>query len=174
MKERHWKAISEGSGIECYPDEDFTLQKLIDLGMAPHVALCEEVGEKAQKEFHIEKSLIKMKSEWQGMKFLLPRFKNTSTYTISGFDDAVTILDEHIVTAQAMQFSPFKKPFEQEIEDWCSKLLLVSDTLEEWLKCQKSWMYLQPIFDSPDIMKQLPTETKRFKGVDNKWRFVLN
>ncbi len=25
MKERHWKAISEGSGIECYPDEDFTL-----------------------------------------------------------------------------------------------------------------------------------------------------
>ena len=108
------------------------------------------------------------------MKFLLPRFKNTSTYTISGFDDAVTILDEHIVTAQAMQFSPFKKPFEQEIEEWCSKLLLVSDTLEEWLKCQKSWMYLQPIFDSPDIMKQLPTETKRFKGVDNKWRFVLN
>jgi len=34
-------------------------------------------------------------------------------------------------------------------------------------------MYLQPIFDSPDIMKQLPTETKRFKGVDNKWRFVM-
>ena len=80
--------------------------------MVAHVALCEEVGEKAQKEFYIEKSLIKMKSEWQGMNFRLPRFKNTSTYTISGFDDAITILDEHIVTAQAMQFSPFKKPFE--------------------------------------------------------------
>lgn len=64
MKERHWKAISEGSGIECYPDEDFTLQKLIDMGMAPHVVLCEEVGEKAQKEFYIEKSLVKMKAEW--------------------------------------------------------------------------------------------------------------
>jgi len=34
-------------------------------------------------------------------------------------------------------------------------------------------MYLQPIFDSPDIMKQLPAETKRFKGVDSKWRFTL-
>lgn len=120
MKDRHWKAISEGSGIECYPDEDFTLQKLIDIGMVAHVALCEEVGEKAQKEYHIEKSLIKMKLEWQGMNFLLPRFKTTSTYTISGFDDAITILDEHIVTAQAMQFSPFKKPFEQEIEVWCT------------------------------------------------------
>jgi dynein heavy chain len=34
-------------------------------------------------------------------------------------------------------------------------------------------MYLQPIFDSPDIMKQLPGETKRFKAVDSKWRFTL-
>jgi len=173
MKDRHWNAISASSGIHIYPDEDFTLNKLIEKGMVAHVAICEEVGEKASKEFFIEKSLTKMKKEWQGLNFLLPRFKNTSTCTISGFDDAIAILDEHIVTAQAMQFSPFKKPFEDEIEAWCSVLMVVSDTLEEWIKCQKSWMYLQPIFDSPDIMKQLPTETKRFKGVDNKWRFVL-
>lgn len=25
MKDRHWKAISDASGIEVYPDEDFTL-----------------------------------------------------------------------------------------------------------------------------------------------------
>ena len=76
-----------------------------------------------------------MKKEWEGMNFLLPRFKTTNTCTIAGFDDAIAILDEHIVTAQAMQFSPFKKPFEQEIEEWCGKLMLVSDTLEEWVKC---------------------------------------
>jgi len=35
-----------------------------------------------------------------------------------------------------MQFSPFKKPFEAEIEQWNLKLMLVSDTLEEWVKCQ--------------------------------------
>ena len=90
MKERHWKAISEGSGIECYPDEDFTLQKLIDLGMAPHVALCEEVGEKAQKEYHIEKSLLKMKSEWQGMKFLLPRFKDRKSTRLNSSHSSVS------------------------------------------------------------------------------------
>ena len=26
---------------------------------------------------------------------------------------------------------------------------------------QRSWLYLQPIFDSDDIKKQLPTESKR-------------
>jgi len=35
-------------------------------------------------------------------------------------------------------------------------------------------MYLQPIFDSPDIMKQLPQETKRFKSVDSTWRQQIN
>ena len=73
-----------------------------------------------------------------------------------------------------MQFSPFKGPFEEEIEEWNAKLALSSDTLEEWVKCQGQWMYLQPIFDSPDIMKQLPAETKRFKGVDIKWRYTIN
>lgn len=32
--------------------------------MVAHVAICEEVGEKASKEFFIEKSLTKMKKEW--------------------------------------------------------------------------------------------------------------
>jgi dynein heavy chain len=174
MKDRHWKQISDETKIEVYPDEDFCLQKIIDMGLTEHVSICDEVGEKAAKEHHIEKSLVKMKKEWEGLIFLTPKFKNTTTCTIGGFDDAMGILDEHIVTAQAMLFSPFKKPFEEEIEKWCATLGTVSDTLDEWIKCQKSWMYLQPIFDSPDIMKQLPTETKRFKGVDNKWRFTMN
>ena len=52
--------------------------------------------------------------------------------------------------------------------------MLVSDTIEEWIKCQQQWMYLQPIFDSPDIMRQLPAETKRFKSVDSTWRHIIN
>jgi len=35
-------------------------------------------------------------------------------------------------------------------------------------------MYLQPIFDSPDIMKQLPEEQRRFKSVDQTWKHIIN
>lgn len=65
-----------------------------------------------------------------------------------------------------MQFSPFKKPFEEELISWNENLKLMSEILEEWAKYQMNWMYLQPIFDSPDIAKQLPGETKKFKTVD--------
>jgi len=41
-----------------------------------------------------------------------------------------------------MQFSPFKKPFEEEIIEWGEQLKLVSDILEEWCKCQGQYMYL--------------------------------
>jgi dynein heavy chain len=45
----------------------------------------------------------------------------------------------------------------------------MSDILEEWIKVQMSWMYLYPIFDSQDITKQLPLESRRFRNVDKFW-----
>ena len=49
----------------------------------------------------------------------------------------------------------------------------MSDILEEWAKCQMNWMYLQPIFDSADISKQLPAESKKFKQVDQNWKQIM-
>lgn len=72
MKERHWESLSKESGIEIAPDEGFNLQKVIDLGMVEHGDVCEDIGEKAFKEFNIEKNLIKMKGEWEGQEFQLP------------------------------------------------------------------------------------------------------
>lgn len=65
--------------------------------MIEHGDVCEDVGEKAYKEFNIEKSLVKMKADWEGLDFNLPQFKQTTTSYITGYDDAVQMLDEHIV-----------------------------------------------------------------------------
>ena len=35
-------------------------------------------------------------------------------------------------------------------------------------------MYLQPIFDSADIAKQLVNEYKKFKTVDSTWRHTMD
>jgi hypothetical protein len=67
--------------------------------MLKHAEAAEAVGERAFKEYHIEQSLAKMKEAWVGLDFKVPQFKTTTTGFISGFEDAIGMLDEHIVTA---------------------------------------------------------------------------
>lgn len=47
---------------------------------------------------------------WEDVNFDLTPYKNT--FIVRGYDDIQAILDEHIVNTQMIQFSAFKKPFE--------------------------------------------------------------
>lgn len=60
-----------------------------------------------------------------------------------------------------------------EVERVDKQLQLFSDTLDEWLACQKDWMYLKTIFSAPDIQRQLPHEAKAFTAVDKQFKDVM-
>lgn len=42
-----------------------------------------------------------------------------------------------------------------------------------WKECQTSWIYLEAIFASPDIQRQLPQEAKMFFAVDKSFKELL-
>ena len=58
---------------------------------------------------------------------------------------------------------------EKEKED----LRYFQELLDAWMLCQKNWMYLEPIFNSADIQKQLASEYKRFHNVENQWKSTM-
>ena len=174
LKDRHWDEIKKKTGIDCTPREGFTFQHIIDAGMIQHVEICCDVGEKAYREAKIEEQLHEIEKKWKDIFFVLTEHKLTKLPTISNWNEVNKELDTDIMDVQQLDLSPFKGPFADLISKWNKDLLLISSVLEEWNKCQKSWIYLQPVFDSPDIAKDIPYESKKFKTTDRMWSELMN
>ena len=64
-------------------------------------------------------------------------------------------------------------PNQDRVVEWEKKLALLSDTLDEWQACQRTWVYLENIFGAEDIQRQLPAESQKFMIVDRTWKSIM-
>ncbi|CAH8511378.1 unnamed protein product [Dicrocoelium dendriticum] len=169
-----WAILLNSRGIEIGKRVEGALTDCpISSYFQDHIETIAKVAEVAGKEYSIESALNKMVSEWQTVVFEVIPYKDTGTCIIKIGDDVNQLLDDHVVMTQAMNFSPYKKPFEERIAQWEAKLHTTQDVLDEWTMCQRQWLYLEPIFSSEDINRQLPVESKRYSTMDRIWRKVM-
>ncbi|KAJ7305844.1 hypothetical protein JRQ81_010210 [Phrynocephalus forsythii] len=173
MKDRHWEQISDIVGYEIRPDETTSLMNMLEYGLSKFIDKLEPIGAAASKEYSLEKNMEKMKSEWTNICFSFVKYRDTDTSILSAIDDIQLLLDDHIVKTQTMCGSPFIKPIETECRRWEEKLVLMQEILDNWLKCQATWLYLEPIFSSEDICAQMPEEGRKFVIVDTYWKDIM-
>ena len=74
-----------------------------------------------------------------------------------------------LASGRAVLGSRFVGPLQKRVDEWERKLRLFSETVDEWLAVQRSWMYLESIFKAADIQRQLPNEYKDFDKVNKLW-----
>ncbi|XP_028173233.1 dynein heavy chain 1, axonemal-like, partial [Ostrinia furnacalis] len=132
-----------------------------------------EACELASNEYVIEQSLDKMQGDWANKAMEIAPYKNTGTFIMKIADETLQLLDEHLLATQQLGFSPFKAAFELRITEWDEKLRLTQKVVDEWIECQKEWMYLEPIFTSEDISRQLPLEAKKYGTMERIWRRIM-
>ncbi|GAB1862505.1 Dynein heavy chain 3, axonemal [Camponotus japonicus] len=173
LQVRHWEAISKIVDLTIIPTDTSNLSEMIEYGLPAYIAKLEEIASAATKEYTLQRNLQKMKEEWQEVYFELTLYRETGVAILTAVDDIQMLLDDHILKAQTMRGSPFVKAFEEEMQQWEEKLIMMQDIIDQWLLCQSTWMYLEPIFSSEDIMRQMPTESRNFRRIDKIWRNIM-
>lgn len=174
LRQRHWDIMEEIVGQSILPDDGSSLAKILDLNLGQFIGQFEAISDAASKEFSLQKTVQKMRDDWTDLELTCATYKESGTKILSSVDEIQAILDDQIVKVQTMRGSPFVKPIEEEVKSWESVLLSLQDILDAWLKVQSTWLYLEPIFTSEDIMAQMPVEGRKFRVVDKSWREIMS
>ncbi|XP_054071997.1 dynein axonemal heavy chain 12 isoform X1 [Rissa tridactyla] len=173
MRTRHWEQMSNIVGYDLTPDSGTTLRKVLKQNLAPYLEEFEAISVGASKEFSLEKAMHAMMETWGSISFNTSVYRESGVHILSAVDEIQAILDDQIVKTQTMRGSPFIKPFDKEIREWENCLIQTQEIIDEWLKVQAQWLYLEPIFSSEDIMQQMPEEGCLFQTVDRHWRDIM-
>lgn len=173
MQDGHWQQLSDELGAPISAQLQPTLGQMIDAGIQRIADQLETVARAAGNEFELNMQLATMQLEWNGVRFELLPYRDSGTHILAALDDVQTLLDDHILKAQSMRGSPYVAALGDRATDWENKLVLMQDCMDVWMSVQATWMYLEPIFSSEDIMRQMPAEGRNFKAVDRVWRRVM-
>ena len=175
MRARHWDKLFRYLHQVYVADMPFTLSFLLEKGVMNFKDQIGEVSASASGEAQLEASLLKISAGWEKQVFTVMNHREQHNLFILGsLEEIFVLLEDNQVTLQTMLGSRFIKDIQDAVEEWAKKLATLSETLDEWVACQRTWMYLENIFGAEDIQKQLPAESQKFLVVDRSWKAIMN
>ena len=176
LRPRHWEALEAltGSKLDVH-SEAFKLSTLLDAGLLSCADEVEEIASGAVKELGIENKLKEFDLDWATHTLTFGQFKARGLITLNGGAtvELMEALEETQMALGSMMASRYITAFKEEVQEWIIKLSTVSEQVEIWVQVQAMWQYLEAVFTSGDIAKQLPQEAKRFQGIDKNWVKIM-
>uniref|UniRef100_A0A8C5PZV6 AAA+ ATPase domain-containing protein n=1 Tax=Leptobrachium leishanense TaxID=445787 RepID=A0A8C5PZV6_9ANUR len=176
LQNRHWEAIHNTIGRLLTRDKNFTLGNLLELKISQHKDKIIDISTTATNEATLEGMLSKIISLWNKTDFVLTAHQSELSQVpiIVSAEDIMAQIEECQVIISTLKGSRYAGPIKNTVAEWDRKLNLFSRTMEEWMVCQKNWLYLEQIFLASDIQRQLPAEAKLFSQVDTSWKEIMN
>jgi len=176
MRNRHWKQIEDKVGKEFKKsDEEFKLKHILEAEILDSKEDIEEISICAKKEADIEKRLNEIAEEWKDQDLTFAEHQNRGFIILKGQETSELMehLEDTQMTVGSLMGSRYVGPFREYVQSWMKKLTSVTEVLEQWMIVQAMWMYMEAVFRSGDISKQLPASAKKFASIDRNWVRIM-
>nr|XP_029134611.1 dynein heavy chain 6, axonemal [Labrus bergylta] len=173
IKPEHWKSLESVVGTSLNAEE-LTLATMDEIDIFSYGMEIQEVSGQASGETSVEIIITKVEDLWKTTEFtVLSHDDSRDAFILGGTEDIQVLLDDSIINVGTVASSPYATSIKLRVEKLHRQLSLFNQTLDEWLLCQRNWLYLESIFLAPDIKRQLPAESKMFLMVDKSWKEIM-
>ncbi|XP_069502374.1 dynein axonemal heavy chain 2 [Ambystoma mexicanum] len=175
LRERHWTQVKdEIQKTFDQTSDDFTLEKIVELGLDQHYDKINEISSAATKELAIEQSLEHIARTWDNTLLDIVPYKDKGHHRMRGTEEVFQALEDNQINLSTMKASVFVKAFEHDVDFWERRLSLILEVVEMILTVQRQWLYLENIFLGEDIRKQLPQESAEFDDINANWKSIMD
>jgi dynein heavy chain len=167
FKDNHWERLLK---LMDKPTEGInftfiTLQQVMNLHLHEYQDKVDEIMAAANNEFKNKKELQDIEQFWRTVANFEVSDHKKGGFKIKVDDEIKNLLDEHLNTLQGIEGSKFAGPhLKNDVKKWMDNLIKIQETIDEWIKVQTKWLYLEGIYiGNEDIRTQLSKETKTFE-----------
>ncbi|KAL0238939.1 hypothetical protein PCE1_004630 [Barthelona sp. PCE] len=167
FRKRHWSKLESMVGVDIVVDQNLKLTDLLNLQLQNCIGDIREISSLATKEFKIERQFSILQKKWKLQEFVI------ADGILKQVTELNELLDEDLLILGTLRNNPFSKHIINQLLTFIDFLSLVQVTVENWSKFQANYLYLQPIFSTPDIKRQLPMEHKRFHAVAGSFEKIV-
>ncbi|XP_076651590.1 dynein heavy chain 2, axonemal kl-2 [Halictus rubicundus] len=175
MRPRHWGKVKEAVGRDFdETSESFTLDLIAEMQLQNFAEQIADISNSATMELAIEVGLRNISLVWDMMPIEMAPYKERGIYKLLTTDEVMLTLDEQQVQLSAMKGTRFVEPFADQVDYWERTLSTIGEVLELTLVIQRGYMYMDNIFTTDDIKKQLPKETDEYEKLTKQWRKITS
>lgn len=171
LTKAHYQEIEQEINLSLSFDS-LLLQDLLNEQVLEHQKNIIGISVQVTQEANLKLQLNEIEQRFGELVFPLKPFKEDtpkdSTYILGDCEPLLAEVDRLIMMINNVYGSRYLKEYKKLAADKRKDILLLQELLVEWIKFQKSFIYLESIFSQPEIKKPLQLEVKEFEDSINK------
>ena len=175
IKDRHWSQLMQIIKQEFNVNSPtFCLEDLIKLKLFNFQDDVAELSQLASKEAQMEKLIGQIEVYWDKAELKMEIKKGTEVPLLTKLDDVMTKIDDDAQKlASMLSQRKFVKYFESRVEKLVESNKKMNSVIDKWIKVQRKWENLEPIFTKDDIRGPLPDATKKFENYSEQFKKIM-